>query len=129
MSYPKIREIFDRANKYEDIISLGIGEPDFDTDSTIINKAFESVIEKKATHYTPVAGYPELREAIALKYWKENKIKVDKEEIIVTHGAQHALTIAMLTLLNAGDEILMPDPYYPSYPTQAFLSGATPVLV
>jgi len=129
MSYPKIREIFDRASKYEDIISLGIGEPDFDTDSTIINKAFESVIEKKATHYTPVAGYPELREAIALKYWKENKIKVDKEEIIVTHGAQHALILAMLTLLNAGDEILIPDPFYPSYPTQAFLSGAISVFI
>ncbi len=129
MSYPKIREIFDRASKYEDIISLGIGEPDFDTDSTIINKAFESVIEKKSTHYTPVAGYPELREAIALKYWKENKIKVDKEEVIVTHGAQHALILAMLTLLDAGDEILIPDPFYPSYPTQAFLSGAIPVFI
>jgi aminotransferase len=129
MSYPKIREIFDRASKYEDIVSLGIGEPDFDTERNIINQAFQLVIEKKSTHYTPVAGYPELREAIALKYWKENKIKVDKEEIIVTHGAQHALVIAMLTLLDAGDEVLIPDPFYPSYPTQASLGDAIPVFV
>jgi aminotransferase len=129
ISYPKIREIFDRARTYDNVISLGIGEPDFDTDRNIINQAFQSVVEKKATHYTPVAGYPELREAIALKYWKENGLKIDKEEIIVTHGAQHALMIAMLTLLDAGDEILMPDPFYPSYTTQAFLSGATPVFV
>ncbi len=129
MSYPKIREIFDRASKYKEVISLGIGEPDFDTDSTIINQAFTSVIEKKSTHYTPVAGYPELREAIALNYWKENRLKVDKEEIIVTHGAQHALVVTMLSLLDPGDEILIPDPYYPSYPAQAYLSGANPVFI
>ncbi len=108
---------------------MGIGEPDFNTDSSIVNQAFESVIEKKSTHYTPVAGYLELREAIALRYWKENRLKVDKEEIIVTHGAQHALVVAMLSLLDPGDEILIPDPYYPSYLSQAFLSGANPVFI
>lgn len=108
---------------------MGIGEPDFHTDSSIVNQAFESVVEKKSTHYTPVAGYLELREAIALRYWRENRLKVDKEEIMVTHGAQHALVVAMLSLLDPGDEILIPDPYYPSYFSQAFLSGANPVFI
>jgi aspartate/methionine/tyrosine aminotransferase len=129
ISYPKIREIFDRASKFRDVINLGIGDPDFDTDSRIINKTFELIKEKKSTHYTPVPGYKELREAITLKYREENKFEVNYEEVIVTHGAQHALVIAMFTLLNPGDEILIPDPYYPSYPSQVFLTGATPVFI
>ena len=56
ISYPKIREIFDRASKFQDVINLGIGDPDFDTDSTIIDKTFKLVKEKKSTHYTPVPG-------------------------------------------------------------------------
>ena len=129
LAYPKIREIFDRAGRYDNVISLGIGEPDFNTDSNIINKTFQSVIEKNATHYTPVAGYLELRGAIALKYWKRNRVRVDKEEVIVTHGAQHALMITMLTILDKGDEVLIPDPYYPSYYAQASLCDAIPVLI
>jgi len=129
ISYPKIREIFDRASKFENVISLGIGEPDFDTDPTIINRAFELVKEKKSTHYTPVPGYKELREAIATKCKEENKLEINYEEVIVTHGAQYALTLAMLTLLDPKDEILIPDPYYPSYPSQVFLTGATSVFV
>jgi len=129
LAYPKIREIFDRAGRYDNVISLGIGEPDFNTDSNIINQAFQAVIEKNATHYTPVAGYPELREAIALNYWKKNRLRVERDEIIVTHGAQHALMIAMLTILDKGDEVLIPAPYYPSYYAQAFLCDATPVLI
>ncbi len=129
ISYPKIREIFDRANKYQNVISLGIGEPDFDTDNRIINRAFELVKEKKSTHYTPVPGYKELREAIANKYREENKFEINYEEVIVTHGAQYALMLTMLTLLNPGDEILIPDPYYPSYYSQAVLTGAVPVFI
>jgi len=71
----------------------------------------------------------ELREAVALKYWKENQLIVDKEEIIITHGAQHALVITMLSLLDPGDEILIPDPYYPSYLSQVLLCGAIPVFI
>lgn len=129
ISYPKIREIFDRASKFENVISLGIGEPDFDTDPMIINRAFELVKEKKSTHYTPVPGYKELREAIATKCKEENKLEINYEEVIVTHGAQYALTLAMLTLLDPKDEILIPDPYYPSYPSQVFLTGAIPAFV
>lgn len=129
ISYPKIREIFDRASKFQDVINLGIGDPDFDTDSRIINRTFELIKEKKSTHYTPVPGYKELREAIALKYREENNFEVNYEEVIVTHGAQYALMVTMLTLLNPGDEILIPDPYYPSYPSQVFLTGATPVFI
>ena len=129
ISYPKIREIFDRASKFENVISLGIGEPDFDTDPMIIDRAFELVKEKKSTHYTPVPGYKELREAIATKCKEENKFEINYKEVIVTHGAQYALTLAMLTLLDPKDEILIPDPYYPSYPSQVFLTGATSVFV
>jgi len=129
ISYPKIREIFDRANKYQNVINLGIGDPDFDTDRTIVDSTFNLVKEKKYTHYTPVPGYRELREAIANKYKEENKLEVNYEEVIVTHGAQHALIITMFTLLDPGDEILIPDPYYPSYPPQVFLTGALPVFI
>lgn len=129
ISYPKIREIFDRASKYRNIINLGIGDPDFDTDSEIISKTFAWIKEKKSTHYTPVAGYKELRKAIALKYQKENNLEIDYENIIVTPGAQFALMLTMLTLLNRGDEILIPDPYYPSYLSQVFLTGANPVFI
>ncbi|MEA2086964.1 MAG: pyridoxal phosphate-dependent aminotransferase [Candidatus Caldatribacteriota bacterium] len=129
ISYPKIREIFDRAAKFQDVINLGIGDPDFDTDSTIIDRTFKLIKEKKSTHYTPVPGYQELREAIALKYREENKFEVNYEEIIVTHGAQQALMVAMFTLLNPGDEVLILDPYYPSYPSQIFLTGAIPVFI
>jgi len=82
IAYPKIREIFDRANKFENVISLGIGEPDFDTDPMIINKAFELVKEKKSTHYTPVPGYKELREAIVTKYKEENKLKITMRKLL-----------------------------------------------
>lgn len=129
IAYPKIREIFDRASKFRDVINLGIGDPDFDTDRTIVDGAFNLVKEKKSTHYTPVPGYRELREAIANKYREENKFEVNYEEVIVTHGAQLALVMAMFTLLNPGDEVLIPDPYYPSYPSQIFLTGATPVFI
>ena len=129
ITYSKIREIFDRANKFEKVISLGIGEPDFDTDPMIINKAFELVKKNKSTHYTPVPGYKELREAIVTKYKEENNLKINYEEVIVTHGAQYALTLTMLALLNPKDEILIPDPYYPSYPSQVLLTGATSVFV
>ena len=109
ISYPKIREIFDRANKYQNVINLGIGDPDFDTDSRIINRTFELVKEKKSTHYTPVPGYKGLREAIATKCKVENKFEINYKEVIVTHGAQYALTLAMLTLLDPKDEILIPE--------------------
>ena len=121
IAYPKIREIFDRASKFENVISLGIGDPDFDTDSKIINRTFELIKEKKSTHYTPVPGYKELREAIALKYRKENHLEIEYNDVIVTPGAQFALMLTMLTLLNPGDEILVPDPHYPSYSSQIFL--------
>lgn len=71
----------------------------------------------------------ELREAVAHKYWTENQLKVDREEVMITHGAQHALMITMLSLLDPGDEILIPDPYYPSYLSQVLLCGATPVFI
>lgn len=129
ISYPRIREILDRASKFQDVINLGIGDPDFDTDRTIVDSTFNLVKEKKSTHYTPVPGYRGLREAIAKKYREENKFEVNYEEVIVTHGAQYALMVTMLTLLNPGDEIFIPDPYYPSYPSQAFLTGAAPVFI
>jgi len=129
ISYPKIREIFDRASKYKNIINLGIGDPNFDTDSKIISRTFELIKEKKSTHYTPVPGYKELREAIALKYRKENHLEIEYEDVIVTPGAQFALILTMFTLLNPGDEILVPDPHYPSYSSQIFLTGATSIFV
>jgi len=129
MKYPKIREIFDRVKKFDNVISFGIGEPDFHTDTSIINMTFEEVKKKHYTHYTPTNGFVELREAIAKKIRNNDHIDTKKEEIIITPGAQNALTNILFTLLNPGDEILVPDPYYPSYISQIALAGAKPVFV
>lgn len=129
LNYSKIREVSDRASLFEDIISLGIGEPDFHTDTIIIDKTFQDVKQKHYTHYTPVAGFEELREEIAVNINNNEGICVDLNEVLVTPGSQNALINAFFSLLDPGDEILVSEPFYPSYVPQIKLAGAIPVLV
>ena len=110
------------------IIDFGLGEPDFATPGNII-RAAEHAMAEGFTKYTPPAGLPALRQAIADKLKRENDLDYAPEEIIVSCGAKHALYNVAMVLLDAGDEVLIPGPYWVTYPTQVVLAGGTPVII
>jgi aminotransferase len=107
-------EIMKVAGEKKDIISLGPGEPDFATPKHIVDFA-KKKLDEGYTHYSPPAGRIETREAIVKKLKKDNKIKVDPEEVIVTCGSQEALFLATLTLLDPGEKMLVPNPGFLAY--------------
>lgn len=111
-----------------DIINLSLGEPDFNTPD-FIKDAAKKAIDDNFTHYMPVAGYLDLREAISEKFRRDNQLNYTPEQIIVSTGAKQALANAMLCLLNAGDEVLVPAPYWVSYVEMIKLADAVPVIV
>src|SRR5579863_6039360 len=111
-----------------DIISLSIGEPDFDTPDNI-KRAAVAAIERGETKYTPVAGIQPLREAIAAKFKRENNLDYKASQTIVGTGGKHILFNAFLATLNAGDEVIIPAPYWVSYPDMVAIAGGTPVPV
>lgn len=111
-----------------DIISLNVGEPDFPTPDHI-KAAGIKAIETDFTKYTPAAGIPELRDAIAEKLSRENGISCTAENIAVTVGAKQALAAAVMAIAGPGDEIIIPIPYYVSYAEITRMAGATPVFV
>ena len=110
------------------IIDFGLGEPDFATPSNII-RAAEHAMAEGFTKYTPPAGLPALRQAIADKLKRENDLDYTPEEIIVSCGAKQALYNVAMVLLDAGDEVLIPGPYWVTYPTQVLMAGGTPVII
>ncbi|MEM3697211.1 MAG: pyridoxal phosphate-dependent aminotransferase [Candidatus Bathyarchaeia archaeon] len=115
LSISGIRVIFDKARKMKDVIRLEIGEPDFDT-PTHIKEAAKRALDEGFTHYTPFTGIDELREAIAEKVKKENRIEADPyNEVVVTPGACSAIYCALLSTVNPGDKVLIPDPGWPHY--------------
>lgn len=122
-----IRRMFDIAAKYDDVIKLTVGEPNFDTPQ-YIKDAAKKAIDDGMTHYAPNAGIDELREAVAEKY-KGCWDGYTKGHVIITVGAMEGLLLSMLTLLDPGDEILVPDPCFPNYYGQANIVGATAVPV
>ena len=111
-----------------DIISFALGEPDFDTPEPIRRAAMDA-IERGETRYTATAGTPALREAIAAKLQKENGLTYGAKEIIVTCGAKHAIFNALAVTLDAGDEVIVPAPYWVSYPDMTLANDGTPVIV
>ena len=128
-----IRKVFEevtrREKKGEKIIHLEIGRPDFDTPKRIKDKALWA-LDQGHVHYTSNYGLPELRNAIAGKLKNDNGLEYDPgEEVIVTVGANEAVFMAMIALLNPGDEVLVPDPCWPHYFYCARLAGAVPVSV
>ncbi|MFA4718661.1 aminotransferase class I/II-fold pyridoxal phosphate-dependent enzyme [Pyrococcus kukulkanii] len=124
----KIRELFERASKMKGVISLGIGEPDFDTPANV-KEAAKRAIEEGWTHYTPNAGIQELREAIVEYYKKFYDVDVEIDNVIVTAGAYEATYIAFETLLEQGDEVIIPDPAFVSYVEDAKLAEAKPIRI
>jgi aspartate aminotransferase len=111
-----------------DVIGFGAGEPDFDTPEHIKAAAMGS-LDAGFTKYTPSSGIPELREAIAEKLKKDNGLDYEPSQIIVTCGAKHACFNAFLATINPGDEVLIPAPYWLSYPEMVKLAGGEPVIV
>ncbi|QVY60139.1 pyridoxal phosphate-dependent aminotransferase [Cytobacillus gottheilii] len=109
-----------------DVIGLGAGEPDFNTPQHIIDAAAASMNEGH-TKYTPAAGLPLLKKEIAKKLHNDQGLHFDPSEIIVTNGAKHALYTLFQVLLNEGDEVIIPIPYWVSYPEQVKLAGGVPV--
>nr|WP_285847902.1 MULTISPECIES: pyridoxal phosphate-dependent aminotransferase [unclassified Mesobacillus] len=112
----------------KDVIGLGAGEPDFNTPQHIIDAAVKSMNEG-FTKYTPSGGLPELKKEIAAKLKADQGLDYQLSELIVTSGAKHALYTLFQVLLNEGDEVIIPIPYWVSYPEQVKLAGGTPVYV
>jgi aspartate aminotransferase len=114
--------------KGKDVIGLGAGEPDFDTPDNI-KKAAIDAINRGETKYTPVAGIPELRQAIVAKFKRENGLDYKPEQVIVGTGGKQILFNAFMATLNPGDEVIVPAPYWVSYPEMVAINGGTPVFV
>lgn len=116
-------------NRGLDVINLSLGEPDFKTPRHICEAAKKAIDEGKYFAYPPVAGYQDLREALAAKYQKENGVPYKAENIIVSNGAKQSIANTMLALLNKGDEVIVFSPFWVSYDALVRLAEATPVLV
>jgi len=112
-----------------DVIGLSLGEPDFKTPVHICEAAKKAIDEGKYFAYPPVAGYQDLREALASKYQKENGVAYKAENIVVSNGAKQSIANVMLALLNPGDEVIIFSPYWVSYDALVRLTEATPVIV
>src|SRR5688572_31312365 len=97
-----------------DIIDLSLGEPDFDTPQHIKDSA-KKAIDDNWSHYPPVAGYPELREAVCTKLKRDNNLDYKPENIIVSTGAKQSLANAVLAIIDKGDEVIIPTPYWVTY--------------
>ena len=111
------------------VIGFGAGEPDFPTPGYIVEAAQRACAEPRFHKYTPAAGLPELREAIAAKLARDSGLVVPASQVLVTNGGKHAVYQAFATLLDPGDEVLLPTPYWTSYPESITLAGGVPVLV
>ncbi len=122
-----------KAREYKargiDVISLSLGEPDFKTPKHVCDAAKKAIDEGKYFAYPPVAGYQDLREAIAAKYVAQNNVPYKAEHIVISNGAKQSIANVMIALLNPGDEVIVFSPYWVSYDALVRLAEATPVMV
>ncbi|MHA2065420.1 MAG: pyridoxal phosphate-dependent aminotransferase [Candidatus Thorarchaeota archaeon] len=124
-----IRKLFDLARTMSGVISLGIGEPDFDTPPHI-REAAKRALDAGYTRYTPNAGFPDLREALSAKVMKVNGLNYTPQEVLVSGGGcTGAILLALLALVDPGDEVIVSDPCFVVYEAVARIVGATPVFV
>lgn len=110
------------------VVGFVAGEPDFDTPRNICDAAVEAIYEGY-TKYTPASGSAELKEAIANKYKTINHVDYDASQVVVTNGGKHALINTMMALLNPGDEVIIPTPYWLSYPEMVMIADGVPVFI
>jgi len=111
-----------------DVINMSVGEPDFNTPDHI-KQAAKLAIDENYSRYSPVPGYPDLRQAIARKLERENHLHYTPAEILVSNGAKQSVCNTVMALVNPGDEVIIPAPYWVSYPQMALLAGGKPVIV
>ena len=111
-----------------DVINMSVGEPDFNTPDHI-KQAAKLAIDENYSRYSPVPGYPDLRQAIARKLERENQLHYTPAEILVSNGAKQSVCNTVLALVNPGDEVIIPAPYWVSYPQMVLLAGGNPVIV
>ena len=111
-----------------DVINMSVGEPDFNTPDHI-KEAAKQAIDQNYSRYSPVPGYPELRKAIVEKLKRENGLDYQTSEILVSNGAKQSVCNTVMALVNPGEEVIIPAPYWVSYPQMALLAGGTPVFV
>ena len=111
-----------------DVINLSVGEPDFNTPDHI-KEAAKKAIDDNYSRYSPVPGYPDLRKAIAAKLKNENGLDYSINEILVSNGAKQSVCNTVMALVNDGDEVIIPAPYWVSYPQMVKLAGGVPVIV
>ncbi len=112
-----------------DVIGFGAGEPDFPTPAEIVQAAADACVDPRNHRYTPTAGLPELREAIAVKTHRDSGYDVGAGQVLVTNGGKQAVEQACATLLDPGDEVILPAPYWTTYPEAIRLAGGVPVEV
>ncbi|CAB4944982.1 unannotated protein [freshwater metagenome] len=113
----------------EPVIGFGAGEPDFPTPAHVVEAAVEAARDVKNHRYTPAAGLPELKEAIAAKTLRDSKVEVSPSQVLVTNGGKHAVYNTFEALLNPGDEVLLPAPYWTTYPEPIALAGGVSVVL
>lgn len=111
-----------------DVVGFGAGEPDFDTPKNI-KEAAKKAIDEGVTKYTPAGGTPELKEAICRKFKNDNRLEYQPSQVVVSCGAKHSIYNAIQVLCQKGDEVIIPSPYWVSYPEMVRLAEATPVFV
>ncbi len=115
--------------KGENVIGFGAGEPDFPTPAHIVEAAAKACYEVKNHRYTPAAGLPELREAIAVKTKRDSGFDCKASQVLVTNGGKHAVFVAFAALCDPGDEVICPAPYWTTYPEAIVLAGGVPVVI
>jgi len=111
------------------VIGFGAGEPDFPTPDYIVEAARRACAEPRFHHYSPTPGLPELREAVAAKTARDSRYEVSASQVLITNGGKQAVYQAFATLLDPGDEVLLPTPYWTTYPEAISLAGGVPVPV
>jgi aspartate/methionine/tyrosine aminotransferase len=111
------------------VIGFGAGEPDFPTPAHIVEAAVAACREPKYHRYTPAAGLPELREAIAAKTMRDSGFSCTADQVLVTNGGKHAVYTAFAALCDPGDEVICPAPYWTTYPEAVTLAGGVPVII
>lgn len=111
-----------------DVVGFGTGQPDFDTPD-FIKDAARQALDEGFTKYTEAAGIPELRQAVADKFQRDNGLNYEASQVVISCGGKHSVFNVMMTLCQEGDEVLVPAPYWLSYPEIVKITGATPVVI
>jgi len=111
-----------------DVVDFGVGEPDFDTPENV-KQAGIKAIQSGFTKYTPAGGTDELKDAVVAKFKKDNNLSYERSQVLISCGAKHSLYNIAEALFDPGDEVIIPSPYWVSYPDQALLNDASPVIV